>query len=73
MLIAVDYDQTYTKDPGLWEHFIIDAIARAHECVLVTVRHKREKLDIPHTIYYTCHENKVEFMRELDLYVDIWC
>ena len=38
MLIAIDYDATYTADPGLWEQFAADAQRRGHEVVCVTNR-----------------------------------
>lgn len=38
MKIALDYDETYTKDPGLWEDFILMAWSRGHEVRIVTAR-----------------------------------
>lgn len=38
MKIAIDYDETYTKDPGLWDLFIQAAKERRHEIVIVTFR-----------------------------------
>lgn len=38
MKIALDYDETYTKDPGFWNQFIQTAHAYDHEVRIVTAR-----------------------------------
>lgn len=38
MKIALDYDETFTADPGLWIKFINDARERSHEVTFVTFR-----------------------------------
>jgi len=38
MLIALDYDGTYTADPELWDEFILDARMRGHEIIIATMR-----------------------------------
>lgn len=38
MIIALDYDGTYTADPGLWDKFILDAEEAGHGVVCVTNR-----------------------------------
>lgn len=73
MLIALDYDETYTADPALWEGFISMALARGHEVVCVTMRHEHEPTDamrIP--VIYTSRKAKVPFMTERGDFVDIW-
>src|ERR1700704_5852874 len=51
MKIALDYDDTYTADPELWDDFIDAAIARGHEVAIVTKRPPRAgaptRRDIP--------------------------
>jgi hypothetical protein len=42
--IALDFDDTYTADPWLWNRFIADAQSRGHVVVVVTSR-KDEDLD----------------------------
>lgn len=39
MKIALDYDQTYTADPKLWNNFIDDATSKGHDVRIVTHRH----------------------------------
>lgn len=38
MKISVDFDDTYTKDPLLWDAFIKNAMARGHTVYCVTAR-----------------------------------
>ena len=38
MNISIDFDDTYTRDPELWESFIERAQARGHEVYCVTAR-----------------------------------
>lgn len=38
MIIALDYDNTFTRDPDFWDDFVMLARAYDHECVLVTGR-----------------------------------
>ena len=45
MIIGLDYDETYTADPLLWDLFIINAIKRLHKVVFVTYRDERYKVD----------------------------
>ena len=40
MLIALDYDGTYTADPELWEQFISNARMRGHKVYCVTMRYE---------------------------------
>jgi len=38
MIISIDYDDTYTKDPILWNNFIIQARNRGHTVYCITAR-----------------------------------
>ena len=42
MLIALDYDETYTADPVLWDRFIGDANDHGHTVWIVTARRDTE-------------------------------
>jgi hypothetical protein len=42
MNIALDYDDTYTRDPKLWLGFIKAATAAEHDIRIVTMRFKHE-------------------------------
>ena len=45
MLIALDYDKTYTADPELWDRFISDAQSRGHEVKILTMRYPSEPVE----------------------------
>ncbi len=50
MLIALDYDGTYTLDPRLWDRFVADAMRSGHAFVVVTGRREPPRgfrADIP--------------------------
>lgn len=41
MRIALDYDDTYSLDPGFWKQFVWTAEVAGHEVCIVTVRDER--------------------------------
>ncbi len=75
MLIALDYDGTYTADPVLWEDFICIAKARGHEVVVATMRYPSESIalvDDTVRVVYTSRCAKRPALLELGLLVAIW-
>mgnify|MGYP001077490994 CR=1 FL=1 len=78
MLIALDYDETYTKDEELWNHFINTCIRRKHTVICVTMRYESEGLPILNTIgkkcqvYFTGRNAKKIYLDKLGIYPDIW-
>ena len=42
MLIALDYDGTYTADPELWDSFIALSRERGHRVIIATMRYPTE-------------------------------
>lgn len=42
MLIALDFDDTFTRDPELWTSFVRFAQKRGHTVICVTMRHEAE-------------------------------
>lgn len=42
MIIALDFDDTHTKDPALWNRFIDDAHRSGHRVVIATMRYNHE-------------------------------
>ncbi len=59
MLIALDYDGTYTADPMLWDRFIADAQRCGHEVKIVTMRFPSETIDEPPVeVVYTSRKAK---------------
>lgn len=80
-VIAVDFDNTYTADPMLWDAFIKNALSRGHTVYCVSARSEKEMTKPRKTIGLligekncigTCFKPKKEFMRSLNIYVNIW-
>lgn len=75
MLIALDFDGTYTADPVLWDCFITTARARHHQVHIVTARGPHEQVRVgAHVdrVHYTDRKAKRPFMQALGLTVQIW-
>ncbi len=78
MLIAIDYDGTYTADPKLWRRFIIDATKAGHEVICATMRTEVEVLSMCEdlknltTIIYTNRKAKKIALLEQNIKPDIW-
>ncbi len=75
MLIALDYDGTYTADPGLWNHFVDVARSRNHEVHLVTLRTESEPVRlgcIVDRVHYTDRKAKRPYMEARGLSVQVW-
>lgn len=77
MLIALDFDDTYTADPGLWDRFIELAKRSGHEFVCVTARAAndidavRSALgDMP--IVATDGADKAPFCSNTGYWPDVW-
>lgn len=82
MIIAIDYDDTYTRDPLMWNWFINSAEERGHTVWCVTARHENHLDDVeatigrvlePNRIVATNGQAKKKFISEnYDFYVDVW-
>lgn len=73
MIIALDYDGTYTADPKLWDRFVSDAVKCGHKVICFTMRYKKEPLPpMPCDVIYTSRKAKKKFSEELGILVDIW-
>ncbi len=46
MLLALDYDDTYTRDPVFWDAVIELAKQRGHSVICATMRYQSEGLDV---------------------------
>jgi hypothetical protein len=78
MNIALDFDDTYTRDPAMWDDFIDMARNRGHDVRIVTFR-KRTMTDpaldwlgstIP--VIYTEYTQKRAYCNKMGWFVDIW-
>lgn len=79
MNIGLDYDDTYTRDPALWDHFILCARKRRHKVYLVTWRFDVECDIVFHDladkvdgIYPTGRKAKEKFMYDKGIRIDVW-
>lgn len=70
MLIALDYDKTYTADPALWNDFVRSAQARGHAVKIVTMRTPSEMIDgVPVEVVYTSRKAKSAVV-SADIWID---
>jgi hypothetical protein len=82
MIIAIDFDETYTRDPLLWDAFLASAAARGHRLYCVSARHERQMDHVRETVgliigpeacFGTGGASKRRFMAEVvDTHVDVW-
>jgi len=79
MLIALDYDGTYTKDPALWAAFIELAHDHGHEIIGVTMRAMKEAesmasayQDGVDSLIFTNRMAKKDCVERSGLVVDVW-
>lgn len=73
-VFAIDYDDTYTADPDLFDEFISLAKRRGHLVVCVTFRAPSDALerDVGVEVFYTSGVMKAEFMSSQGLIPNIW-
>lgn len=72
MRIALDYDGTYTADPGMWNTFIELARLRGHEIFIVTMRYPTEPvspLPMDIEVIYTSRQAKARHA-QADIWID---
>jgi len=80
MLIALDYDNTYTADPELWDSFITMSQGRGHRVIVATMRDetlegKIVKIDLglkADDIIFTNRKAKKPFLAAMNIHPDIW-
>ena len=70
MIVALDYDKTYTADPALWNAFMADAKQRGHVVKIVTMRYPEEAIPSPPCdVVYTSRQAKRKCFTA-DIWVD---
>lgn len=72
MIIALDYDHTYTADLHFWNLFLTNSKLFGHEVICVTMRYAIEPCEIPCKVIYTQRKSKAKVCSELGIKVDIW-
>lgn len=76
MNIALDFDDTYTRDPIFWDVFIATAKLYGHDIRIVTFRKSTmrddalDKINIP--VIYTEYTQKRAFTNKMGWIVDVW-
>lgn len=76
MNIALDYDDTFTRDPAFWGGVIRWARSRGHRIFICTCRAAKDNDDMAlpcnMEIYFTGGSPKRKFMADLGIRVDVW-
>lgn len=77
MIIALDFDQTYTEDPVLFTQFAAMARKAGHTVVVATMRHPAEGGDVRKElgwlpIYFTGRKAKRAFLAAEGVHPDVW-
>ena len=72
MIIAIDYDRTYSKDPEAWAavgHLLASA---GHEVITLTKRRPDEPINCPWPVHYTSREAKGRYAATRGIMIDVW-
>lgn len=79
MNVSLDYDNTYTRDPDLWDDFIILLKRKGHKVYCVTMRNSSESkvvfdslLGKVDGIFLTDRKAKHPFMFREGISIDVW-
>lgn len=78
MLIALDYDDTYTRDPLTWLTVVAFMKEKGHTFVCCTMRTPGEAHNIHPPlrslmpIHCTSRQAKAEFLAKLNIFPDVW-
>jgi hypothetical protein len=85
LIIALDYDGTFTEDEVLWSNFILHCRNRGHRIIIVTMRYESEEIgrnvesgkDVKwligaDNVFFTSRMAKKPFMERLGIHVNIW-
>lgn len=72
MLIAIDYDNTYSADPALWEAFAASARAAGHGVVICTGRAFEPRIQTSLQIFCAAGLAKAEYLAAQGLHPTVW-
>jgi hypothetical protein len=75
MIIALDYDDTYTEDPEGWDAVVNLLEGRGHKFICVTMRYESEPIviGVDCMIYYTGRRAKITWLIENGVPLpDVW-
>lgn len=77
MIISLDYDDTYTRDPVFWLGFVRNAKQAGHTVFCVTMRNASERVDtvlanLVEDVIYTARAAKREATLARGIWIDVW-
>ena len=80
MIIALDFDDTYTRDPITWDEFILLMQDNGHTVICVTMRTEAEGQQVRENlgellggrIFFTSRQAKKPFMEKLGININVW-
>ena len=79
MVLSLDFDDTYTRDPVFWDTMIRLAKSRGHTVYCVTMRYESEGKEVIKAlkdkvdgIFFTGRLAKHDFMFKQGIYVNVW-
>lgn len=79
MVVSLDYDDTYTRDPQAWNEFIDLMQRNGHNVYCVTMRAPAEGRAVKEAlenrvdgIFFTSRRAKRDFMNSRGINVDVW-
>lgn len=78
MNISLDYDNTYTRDPKMWDEFVKMVLLSGHSVYCVTLRTPEQGEDVRNSIgrlipcYFTSMQSKSKYMYAQGIRIDVW-
>jgi len=81
MNISLDFDDTYTRDPNMWNTIVAQMQFSGHKVYLVTMRTPEQGLEVLSTIgriigsdnvYFTSMQGKRNYMYAKGIHIDVW-
>ena len=78
MILSLDFDDTYTRDPAFWDAFIVSAQKRGHTVYCVTMRTPEQGEQVRNTVgrlvkcFFTSMQGKSAYMWNQGIKIDVW-
>lgn len=77
MIIALDFDETYTADPVLFTQFAALARKAGHTVIVATMRYEHEGDEVSKElgwlpIHFTGRKAKRQFLASKGIHPDVW-
>lgn len=81
MNISIDFDDTYTRDPKMWNVVIAQMQSAGHKVYCVTARSPDQSLEVYSTLgrmvgadncYFTSLQSKKNYMFSKGIYINVW-